>query len=238
MIEVDRLMIEEYGISLLQMMEHAGENLAKLVRWFARGVDQPKVTVLCGNGHNGGGGFVCTRFLLNWGYDVKVITVGEDSRRKVVPEQHLKTLHKMGVEITSNQGNDLLDILKGTDVIVDAIIGYGLSGKLSSQLQAIIATVNQLPDKQIISLDAPTGLDVSGELAGESIVADGTLTLALPKHGLLQAEHGQEVGSLFLADIGVPRKLYSDMGLEVGDLFADSPILQRTEQGDFKDFIL
>lgn len=64
MAEVDRLMIEEYGILLIQMMENAGRNLAEQARrMLGGGLAGHRIVVLCGRGHNGGGGMVAARHL-------------------------------------------------------------------------------------------------------------------------------------------------------------------------------
>jgi len=71
MIEVDRLMIEEYGIKLIQMMENAGRNLAEMARCMCDGsLQRKRIVVLCGLGNNGGGGIVAARHLHNWGSQV------------------------------------------------------------------------------------------------------------------------------------------------------------------------
>ena len=71
--EVDRLMIEEFGIVLLQMMENAGRNLARLAAMQMEGPSSRNVLVLAGRGNNGGGGMVAARHLTNMGYRVSVI---------------------------------------------------------------------------------------------------------------------------------------------------------------------
>src|SRR6266508_4939309 len=88
MIEVDHLMIEEWGITLIQMMENAGRNFAELARRQMGGIVQGKrVAVLCGNGNNGGGGMTAARHLHNWGAHVEVILLGNENRLKDVPAQ-------------------------------------------------------------------------------------------------------------------------------------------------------
>lgn len=73
MVKVDRLMIEEYGITLMQMMENAGRSLADLTSELLGGVVKGKrITVLCGGGNNGGGGMAAARHLVNWGADVQI----------------------------------------------------------------------------------------------------------------------------------------------------------------------
>ncbi len=73
MVEVDRLMVEDYGITLLQMMENAGRSLAELTSELLGGVVKGKrIAVLCGGGNNGGGGMAAARHLVNRGADVQV----------------------------------------------------------------------------------------------------------------------------------------------------------------------
>src|SRR3989442_15097379 len=79
--EVDRLMIETFGISLMQMMELAGRTLAALVRVRLGGlVSGQSVVVAVGTGHNGGGGFVAPRHLANWG---GAVTAPLESQEKI-----------------------------------------------------------------------------------------------------------------------------------------------------------
>ncbi len=238
MVEVDRLMMEEFHISLLQMMEHAGVNLARLVRWYIRDIEDPIITVLCGNGHNGGGGLVCARNLINWGYRVQTITVGEKSHRKEVPAQHLATLETMGARISNSNEIELSELFGLSDLVVDAIIGYGLKGKPSPAVQKIIDLL-EVDDLLVIALDAPTGLDVSVGVPGHNRVqADATLTLALPKRGLIEFENRSAVGKLYLGDISVPGQLYSAMGFEIDQPFKESSILYNTGGDEYESFIL
>ena len=72
----------------------------------------------------------------------------------------------------------------------------------------------------------PSGVDVdSGEAAGEAVKATATMTLALPKPGLLQSSALAYVGELYLADIGVPPDLHARLGLSVPPLFAEGPLV-------------
>ena len=74
MIEVDRLMIECYGIKLIQMMENAGRNLAIHVKQqLSKISDKTNICIVVGSGNNGGGGLVAARFLSNWGVNVTVL---------------------------------------------------------------------------------------------------------------------------------------------------------------------
>jgi len=234
MVEVDRLMIEEYGISLYQMMEHAGENLARLIRKEMHVQSDPHIVILVGNGNNGGGGLVCGRFLSNWGYRVQILTVGSADKRKAAPTRHLQTLKLLGVDMMSVNISDLNSIVDSADLVVDAMIGYGLSGNLSKEVTGIINLLNASDKLPVIALDAPSGLDVDSGQQQAVVQAQATLTLALPKKGLASIENNRYVGKLFLADIGVPPQLYAHLGLDVGAVFATESVLQETTRGHFE----
>src|SRR5574341_62442 len=98
MIEVDRLMVEEWGIILFQMMENAGRNFAELARrQFGGAIQGKRIAVLCGIGNNGGGGMTAARHLHNWGGHVDAILVGDEDRLKDVPAQQWQILQKLRI---------------------------------------------------------------------------------------------------------------------------------------------
>jgi NAD(P)H-hydrate epimerase len=221
MAKVDRLMIEEYGILLDQMMENAGRNLAELARRMLGGkIAGRRVVVLCGSGNNGGGGMVAARHLFNWGSHVQIKIVVTLIRLKGTPAHQWKILEAMGFESTREPE------LAEADLIVDALIGYGLVGAPRNPQAVWIERVNA-SNRPVLALDTPSGLNVTnGNPGNPCIRAAATLTLALPKTGLLAAQARPYVGDLYLADISVPTGLYRHLGLEVGNLFVDDTILK------------
>lgn len=224
--EVDRLMIEVYGIALAQMMEQAGGHLAELARSVLDGgvVGRP-VVVAAGRGNNGGGGLVAARHLSNWGAEVLVaVEAGEGFTG--VPAQHWQTLAHLPV--VRRAGHDALAAVKETHpaLVLDALIGYGLRGSARGWIAEMIQIINQrrVP---ILALDVPSGLDATTGAAGNPCVrASATMTLALPKTGLLKPEAKRYVGDLYLADISVPPALYRRIGLEVGPIFATGGLIR------------
>jgi NAD(P)H-hydrate epimerase len=224
MVEVDRLMIEEYGILLIQMMENAGRNLAEQA-WRMMGGEPSgrRVVVLCGKGNNGGGGMVAARHLHNRGAEVSVKLAGDPARLKQIPAHQWDILQVMALI----QADD--PDLTGADLIVDAIIGYGLNGNPRGEAADWIRRANAA-GRPILALDAPSGLDTTSGKPGEPCMrATATLTLALPKTGLVTPAAQGVVGELFLADISVPPGLYRRLGLEVGPLFAAGAIVRVGE---------
>ncbi len=227
MIEVDRAMIEDFGIELLQMMENAGRALAHLgrVRFLGGDPRGKGVTVLAGTGGNGGGALVCARRLHNWGARVGVLITKPDEGFAPVPAHQLRILRRMGVEIGSSE-----TVIGGPDpdLIVDGLIGYSLEGAPRGTAGELIRWANA-QDAPVLALDAPSGVDVTtGTAFDPAVRAAATMTLALPKEGLRAPGVRARVGELYLADIGVPPSLYAGPapGLKVGDIFSESDIVR------------
>lgn len=219
MIEVDRLMIEEWGITLIQMMENAGRNLAELAKRLLQDLPEKKIVVLCGAGNNGGGGMVAARHLHNWGANVNVVLVGDESRLKEVPAHQWKILKRMGVTVADSD-------LSKANLILDAMLGYGAKGNPREPIATWIQRANK-SRVRIIALDAPSGLDTTtGIPAIPCIRTHATLTLALPKTGLLTTEAKPVVGDLYLADISIPPELYKSLNINVSPLFKSDTIIK------------
>ena len=225
--EVDRLMVEEYGVLLLQMMENAGRNLATLARERFLGGD-PRgsgVLVLAGTGGNGGGGLACARWLSNWGAAVRVWTTATASRLTEAAAHQLRILERMGV--AAEVAGERVE-LPPADLVVDAVIGYSLHGDPRGPARTLIhAALGH--GGPVLALDVPSGVDSgTGTVYSPAIKAAATMTLALPKEGLRATGAGGHVGDLYLADIGVPPGLYAEasLGLEVGPVFAEREMVR------------
>jgi NAD(P)H-hydrate epimerase len=220
--EVDRLMVETYAIGLLQMMENAGRSLAELSRRMLGGdVSDRIIAVLLGSGNNGGGGMVAARHLHNWGADVQLVLANEPGKLKRVPAQQWASLKAIGLDRFGMEPGP-------ANLVLDALLGYGASGNPGPPVAEWIRWANN-QTAPILSLDTPSGLDTtSGAAHDPTMRAAATLTLALPKTGLLVPKAQEFVGELYLADIGVPPELYAApaLGLEVGRLFANDSIIR------------
>ena len=175
--------------------------------------------VLCGAGNNGGGGMVAARHLHNRGAAVQVKLAADPERLKEIPAQQWGILERLGLEAPADPD------LTGADLIIDALIGYGLRGDPRGQAADWIERVTGA-GRPILALDTPSGLDATiGRPGSPCIRAAATLTLALPKTGLLAPQARPFVGDLYVADIGVPPELYQMLGLEVDQWFESDSIV-------------
>ena len=226
MIEVDRLMTDVLKIELMQMMENAGRNLARLsIKRFLKDPRSKRVVVMAGTGGNGGGAMVAARRLHQWGADVSVLTTKPDEKYSGIPGHQLAILRRLAVDISESS---LPDDSKLPDLILDGVIGYSLKGDPRGRSADLIAWANALASPTL-ALDVPSGLDsTSGTPRAPAIVADATMTLAMPKVGLKSSQAKSIIGELFVADIGVPDWVYRKIGSqrELGSLFRDDDLVK------------
>jgi NAD(P)H-hydrate epimerase len=204
--EIDRVAVDEYQLSILQMMENAGRNLASLA--INQLGDDPKpICILAGRGGNGGGGLCCARHLHNRGYDVRIFLSGSPDTLRGAANTQMTILKTAGARVSNP--SEAEEALINSGLILDALIGYSLSGPPSGESERLIRHANA-SSTPILSLDLPSGMDATlGIKPGVYSESHSTLTLALPKTGLREY-----TGTLFVADIGIPPELYRQLGIE------------------------
>lgn len=225
MVEVDRAMIEDYGISLLQMMENAGRCLAHLARSRFLGGDPRgrRVVVLAGTGGNGGGAMVAARSLHNYGARPEVLLTRPEDTYSAAAALQLTIVHRLGIPV---RAAGQVGGLETPELILDGLIGYSLQGAPRGPAADLIHWANDQATS-VLALDVPSGLDTTaGTIHDPAIRAIATLTLALPKEGLGAEDAAALVGELYLADISVPPELYASLGLRVGSVFHESDIVR------------
>ncbi len=203
--EIDRIAVEETGPNLFQMMENAGRNLALLaMEILEKDWAQAKIVVLAGSGGNGGGGICAARHLANHRANVALCLAAPDRLGEVPAFQRKIFQGTSGREV---EPTDLAHDVP--DLILDALIGYSLRSAPRGVAAELIRWANGTK-APILSLDVPSGVDsTTGESPGEFITPRWTMTLALPKTGLVP----EKTGGLYLADIGIPEETYHRMQL-------------------------
>lgn len=231
MADVDRSAIERFGVTLLQMMEQAGSHLAEVVRLEAGGsLAGSQTVVMVGPGNNGGGGLAAARHLVNRGAKVRVVLSRPALRLSEAARHQLATLVAMGAECCvatyDLADEELTEAMEVADLIVDAVLGYRVNGAPRGDEARLIALMNR-SGRPVISLDVPSGLDPdSGNAAGLAVTAEATLTLALPKTGLLTAAGWRRSGRLYLGDLGLPEALFAGLGIRAGRPFEGGRIVR------------
>lgn len=204
--EIDRIAMEETGPNLFQMMENAGRNLALFVLERVRKkTREGAIVVLAGTGGNGGGGICAARHLANRRENVRLVIVEREILGEVPAFQRHVYLAAGGAEGDNKRLSE-----EKPGLIVDALIGYSLKGRPGGAVAELIDWING-SGVEVVSLDVPSGVNATtGEACEPWVRAGATLTLALPKTGLVP----QRSGDLYLADIGIPADTYTRAGME------------------------
>jgi NAD(P)H-hydrate epimerase len=205
--EVDRIAVEDFGLGILQMMENAGRNLAQNVLGMLDG-RRGEVTVLVGSGGNGGGGLCCARHLHNRGFKVWVVLDREADVLTGAARNQLDILTATGLQPADSFRAE--EAIRRSEIVVDALIGYGLRGAPTGRTADLIKLCLQ-QTARVLSLDVPSGLNATtGDTPGPAI----SPYLALPKTGLHNVP-----GDLYLADIGIPPEVYHPIGISFEPFF-------------------
>ncbi len=212
--ELDRLAIEQYEIPGILLMENAGRACAQTALDMLGDAEEPEVVVLCGRGNNGGDGFVVARHLVNRGVRGAVLllgTVADVLDGAGDPAINLRILRNMDVSTVElgapPEIRSALEEKAGANLIVDALLGTGISGEVREPFDAAIRAVNRM-DAPTLAVDVPSGLDCdTGLPLGVAVRAERTVTFGLPKQGLLRPEAAPYTGRLEVAEISIPRVL-------------------------------
>ena len=202
MAELDRHAIQDLGIPSLTLMENAGRFVAEEAAKMSPG---PGIVVICGKGNNGGDGFVAARYLKDKEFDVTVALIGRMGEVKHDPKVNADRLQVPITEAPDlSSFESLKKLIKGADLIIDAIFGIGLKNDLSSPYIEIVTYLNSL-HKPILSVDVPSGLDAtSGKVLGAAVFATKTITFAAAKTGFYKGAGPAHTGEVMVVDIGIP----------------------------------
>ncbi len=213
--EADRRTIEDIGLPSIVLMENAGRQVVAAMESAFEALASMRVAVLCGRGNNGGDGFVVGRTLFERHLDVGVYLVGHAEDVKGDARVNLDVLRNVGMDIVEIgdaaawelHGTDVL----GSDLIVDALFGTGLSGPLSGLAETVVADLNASA-RPVVSIDLPSGLSADGpDVPGPAVHANVTVTLGAPKLPLVMPPAEAFAGNLVIADIGIPQAVIREL---------------------------
>lgn len=225
---LDRVTVDEIGVPGSVLMERAGLGAAaEILQWFPHAA---RIAVVCGAGNNGGDGFVAARHLAAAGRSVEVLLVEGASKVRREPKVFLDILEHLDIPVGRVNVTAWRSTLDGFDLVVDAMLGTGVSGAPKPPYEAAIRAISAslLP---VVSLDVPTGVDASdGTIEGAAIQADLTVTFHAPKVGLAIAPGRFHAGRVKAIDVGIPGQVEEPVrhGIATPALLAMVPNRSRT----------
>ena len=194
---------EFFGLTPLQLMENAGASIASELK--KRFAEDTEVVIIAGKGNNGGDAFVAARHLRN--ANVRVILVGRSKDlRTEASSRNWRILSECGYLLDEITDSSTLKMLKETlnsEVIIDALLGTGVRGKIREPESTAIELINE-SGAFVLAVDVPSGLNPDTGEYDKAVRADLTVTFHRAKPGLLKKESKSYVGELVVADIGIP----------------------------------
>jgi len=221
---------EYFGVSRLLLMENAGHNVALEVS--SRFKPRKSVAVFCGLGGNGGDGLVAARHLSCMGFKVRVILAGKAKEiSDKAARENWRALQFLKDTVTIEEVYDSTLVSKTkADIVIDALLGTGAKGNLRPPILQLVNRINEM-DAFRVAVDVPTGVDAdTGEVSGEAIKANLTITFHRTKKGLGKAK--RYVGELVVKSIGLPEEFERFAG--PGDvLMVSKPRPSESHKGDF-----
>ena len=230
MAEVDRLCATEFAIGTDVLMENAARQVAAAARAFLGGrVVDKRIAALVGPGNNGGDAAGAARHLVNWGANVFVLVAAEQDRlhdatrlelnRLLVATTQRSALVKYAARMPAVE-------ISNADLVLDGLLGFSAMGAPRGTVLDLIVAANRSTVPKL-AVDIPSGLDAdTGSAPGEIVHAAATVTLGLPKTGLLASEAKGFVGALLLADIGIPHLAFERLGVDTRGLFKDGDLVR------------
>jgi NAD(P)H-hydrate epimerase len=209
--QIDRVAIEEYGMSGLVLMENAGRGCVDMLERL--GINGP-VVILCGKGNNAGDGFVIARHLEIRGNRCRVLLISPPQQLRGDAAINFAILQKTNVPIIDWSSGPALafpppDEHDHADWLIDALLGTGAVGEPRPPFDAAIDWINaRNATTRVLAVDVPSGLDCdTGQPAAHTVRADHTCTFAAMKIGFAQEIAKPYTGTIHVCDIGVPPQL-------------------------------
>ena len=210
---LDRLAIDQLGMSGLVLMENAGRGVVDVL---CRQQATASAVICCGRGNNAGDGFVIARHLELRGWAVEVVCWGDPQQLTGDARANYELLRHTDIPLltaATDYADEFCQRYRETAWVIDALLGTGARGAARPPLDAAIRAMNRL-SAQRLAVDLPSGLDADlGRPSDPTFRADHTCTFVAAKPGLVTVEARPFVGQLHCVDIGVPRKLLSQLGL-------------------------
>ena len=206
---IDLLTTERYGVPGLTLMENAGRGVVEFLAQRFSPLDQQRMAILCGRGNNGGDGMVVARLLRERGLKPRVLLLADPKDLKGDAAANFQRLSAGGApEVASDSAawRRLKVSLADTSLLIDALLGTGLSKPLEGFLLEVVRDINTAFIRaQVVSVDLPSGVSAdTGELIGECVRAHASVTFTAPKRAHVFPPACECVGEWEVKHIGTP----------------------------------
>ncbi len=225
---IEDKVMNNYHIPSLILMENAGTACVTALENIYGDLSDKNITIVCGPGNNGGDGLVMARKLHHMGCHVVVFKLTGANKPTEEHQTNDRIVRHLPLRLFELKTEQSLKIfranLKHADLIIDAIYGIGLSRHVDERTCAYIEAMNEAA-ADVVSIDVPSGLDAdSGDVLGQAVLAQHTLTIAYAKRGFYLRESAElHVGRCHVLDIGFPLQSVEQAGAECKLLTADTP---------------
>lgn len=228
-------MSDRAGITYLRLMENAGSAAYNVLRK-QYGITSGKMVVLCGNGNNGGDGFVVARKFFDNGVDCAVVLVsGAPKTPEAVSMYNRVCERDINVIDFEIEPKSAYLAISQCDVVVDAVYGTGFHGKLKSNIKELFTFVNNV-GKKTFSLDVPSGMNANDVCVEEVCIQPmGTIVFAAYKPAHKLGETEVLCGELTLVDIGIDKTFYESVPLSINvmdEAFTSGLLKKRSPFGN------
>ena len=200
--EWDKYTIQEEPISSIDLMERASQAFTK---WIQQTLPSFKngFIIFCGPGNNGGDGLAIARLLDHANYQVEVVYCRIGSRTSVDNQFNYDRLRLIkSIDLINLNAEDSFPAIQEGKIIIDAILGSGLSRPLKGYWEKLVNHINLQPNLKV-AVDVPSGLFANQPTVGTSIQADRTLSFQAPKLAFLFPENQDRVGAWDIVNIGL-----------------------------------
>ena len=223
------------GVTYLRLMENAGSAAYNVLRKQYE-ITSGKMAVLCGNGNNGGDGFVVARKCYDNGIDCTVVlTSGLPKTPEAISMYNRVCERNINIIDFEKESKPAYLAISQADVVVDAVYGTGFHGKLKSHIKELFTFVNNV-GKKTFALDVPSGMNADDVCVEEvCIQPTGTIVFAAYKPAHKLGNTAQLCGELTLVDIGIDQNLYNRLPLSItvmNEQLAKETLIKRSPTGN------
>ncbi|MBQ4347505.1 MAG: NAD(P)H-hydrate epimerase, partial [Firmicutes bacterium] len=229
--EADAYTINTLGVPGIVLMENAARAVADEAAKMCRADE--KILLLAGKGNNGGDAFAAARLLINRGFSAEICFIGKNGDLAGDAAANYNICRAFGIKIHefAEFSSDIVALINNSGLIIDALFGTGLSSALKEPQLSVVKAVNS-SGKRVLAVDIPSGVSGdTGEILGDAVRAEKTVTLGLPKAGLYLYPGAEYSGEIIVADISIPKAAFERLDISLNTLTKEEARLLLPPRG-------